>query len=142
LDHFYSSLLSQVIIMQNILLVGQDSRLLLTRAAVLRKTEANVICCSASQAMEFVESEPLDLVVLCHSLMEADAEMIAEKIHRRSQKPRVLLVVSDPGRKMPYQDSKFDATSLPDPTELIAQATELLQGVPGEPLKEIVSYRS
>jgi DNA-binding response OmpR family regulator len=131
--------------MQNILLAGQDSRLLSTRAAVLKKkTGANVICCSASEALKLVRLESLDLVVLCHSVVEEEAEMIAEEAHRSPQRPKVLLVIlsSDQSREIPHRDPKFDATSLPDPAELIAHATELLQRLPNDPLKEIVNQQS
>jgi hypothetical protein len=128
--------------MQNILLAGQDSRLLSTRAAVLKKkTGANVICCSASEALKLVQSESLDLVVLCHSLVKEEAERIAEEARRRPQRPKVLqvILISDQSRERPYRDAKFDATSLPDPTALIAHATELLQRLPNEPPKGIVN---
>jgi CheY-like chemotaxis protein len=130
--------------MQNILLAGQDSRLLSTRAAVLKKTGANVICCSASEALKLVPLESLDLVVLCHSLIEEEAEMIAEEAHRSPQRPKVLLVIltSDQSREIPHRDPKFDATSLPDPAALIAHATELLQGLPNDPSKGIVKQQS
>jgi CheY-like chemotaxis protein len=129
--------------MQNILLAGQDSRLLSTRAAVLKKTGASVICCSASEAMKLVQLKSLDLVVLCHSLIEEEAEMIAEEAHRNPQRPKVLLVIltSDQSREIPHQNAKFDAASLPDPTALIAHATELLQRLPN-PSKGIVNQQS
>jgi DNA-binding response OmpR family regulator len=130
--------------MQNILLAGQDSRLLSTRAAVLKKTGANVICCSASEALKLVQLKSLDLVVLCHSLVEEEAERIAEEAHRSSRRPKVLLVIltSDQSRAIPHRDAKFDATSLPDPTALISHAKELLQRSPNDPLKGIVNQQS
>jgi DNA-binding response OmpR family regulator len=130
--------------MQNILLVGQDSRLLSTRAAVLKKTGANVICCNASEALKLVRLESLDLVVLCHSLVKEEAERIAEEAHRSPWRPKVLLVIltSDQSREIPHRDAKIDATSLPDPTALIAHATELLQRLPNHPSKGIVNQQS
>jgi DNA-binding response OmpR family regulator len=130
--------------MQNILLVGQDSRLLSTRAAVLeKKTGANVICCRASEALKLVRLKPFDLVVLCHSLVKEDAERIAEEAHRSPRQPKVLLVIltSDQSREIPHRDAKIDATSLPDPTALIAHVTELLQRLPN-PSKGIVNRQS
>jgi response regulator RpfG family c-di-GMP phosphodiesterase len=125
--------------MQNILLVGHDSRLLSTRAAVLKKTKANVICCSASEALKLLESVPLDLIVLCHSLREEEAEIIAEMAHRCPQGPRVLLMILVAIQERPYRDANYDATSLPDPASLIARATELLHGFSRDPLRVIVS---
>jgi DNA-binding response OmpR family regulator len=130
--------------MQNILLAGQDSRLLSTRAAVLKKTGANVICCSASEALKLVRLKSLDLVVLCHSLAKEEAETIAEEAHRSAQRPKILLVllISDQSRGIPRRDAKFDAASLPDPTALIAHVTELLQRSPDDPSKGIVDQQS
>jgi DNA-binding response OmpR family regulator len=113
--------------MQNILLAGQDLRLLSTRAAVLKKTGATVMCCKGSDALRFVESETLDLVVLCHSVDEEEAEFIAEKVRRNPHRPRVLLMISDLNQEKLYRVEKFDGTSLTDPEDLIAHATELLQ---------------
>ena len=124
--------------MQNILLVGQDPRLLSTRAEVLKKTGANITCCGALEAYKFVGSRSLDLVVLCHTLAVEESESIAERAHRHSQRPRILLVISDLNRERSYRDAKFDATSLPDPTGLIARATELLKGLPDDSLRETV----
>src|ERR1700733_2235083 len=126
--------------MQNILLTGQDSRLLCTRAEVLKKTGATVMCCRGSEALKFVESETLDLVVLCHSMEEEEAEFIAEKVHRSPQRPRVLLVISDLSREKSYRAAKFDATCLPDPVDLIAHATELLRGSPTDSTTGLVSH--
>jgi DNA-binding response OmpR family regulator len=131
--------------MQNILLAGQDSRLLSTRAAVLnKKTGANVICCNASEALKLVRLESLDLVVLCHSLVKEEAKRIAEEAHRSTRRPKVLLVILtlDQSREILHRDAKFDATSLPDPAALIAHATELLQRLPSHPSKGIVNQQS
>ena len=84
-----------------------------TRAAVLRKTGADVVYCSGSQVFNTVPSEMPDLVVLCHSLAEIEAETIADKVHTCWPKTRVLLVVSQVIEERQYQDAKFDATSQP-----------------------------
>jgi DNA-binding response OmpR family regulator len=114
--------------MSKILLAGQDVRLLETRAAVLKKTGADVVYCSGSQVFNTALSEMPDLVVLCHSLAEIEAETIADKVHTCWPKTRVLLVVSQVIEERQYQDAKFDATSLPQPSGLIKRATELLNG--------------
>jgi CheY-like chemotaxis protein len=122
--------------MRTILLVGQDSRLLSTRAAVLKKTGAEVFCCGTSEALKFVELEPVDLIVLCHSLFEADAERVVERAQRRSPKPKVMFVVSDVDQEKQYGDTRSDAKILPDPKGLIERAVELLQEWPDGPRKE------
>jgi DNA-binding response OmpR family regulator len=103
---------------------------------VLEKTGANVMCCSASEALKLIESEPVDLVVLCHTLIEAEAEMIAERARKRSNGPKLLFVLSHTDEEQ-YRDTKFDAMSLPDPERLVARATELLQELPDVSPREI-----
>jgi response regulator RpfG family c-di-GMP phosphodiesterase len=123
--------------MPKILLAGQDVRLLETRAAVLKKTGAEVVYCIGSEAFSIVLSERPDLVVLCHYLAEQDAEAIADKVHVCCPTTRVLLVVSQVVDEKHYQDAKFDGTSLPEPFRLIKRATELLADLPYHHVKEI-----
>ena len=122
--------------MRKILLAGQDSRLLRTRADVLKKTGAEVVSCNASEALKVVESKTFDLVVLCHSVPAGEAEMIADSSRKHSDKTRVLLVISGARPESLGDAAKFDAVTLPDPAQLIAQATELLQGLPDHRLRE------
>jgi response regulator RpfG family c-di-GMP phosphodiesterase len=123
--------------MPKILLAGQDVRLLETRAAVLRKTGAEVVYCEGSQVCNIVVSEMPDLVVLCHSLLEVEAEAIADKVHECCPKTRVLLVVSQTADERQNGDAKFDATSLSEPRRLVTRATELLRGSPYQQVREI-----
>ena len=123
--------------MPKILLTGQDVRLLETRAAVLRKTGAEVIYCDGSQVLNIMETEKPDLFVLCHSLMAVEADVIADKVHASCPGARILLVVSQMIAEKQYADAKFDGTSLPEPVRLIKRATELLEGLPSHYVKEI-----
>jgi hypothetical protein len=116
--------------MPKIVLAGQDVRLLETRAAVLRKTGASVVYCEGFEALNLVASETPDLLVLCHSLEPEESEAIADGIHTCCPKTKVLLVVSQVIAERPHRQSKFDATSLPEPARLIARVVELLPGLP------------
>lgn len=122
--------------MPKILLVGQDFRLLATRAAVLAKTNASVVCCNAVEYSKIFQSEAFDLVVLCHSLAEKQAAEITEAVHRRWPRTRVLLVVADVLQERLYKGVKFDATSSPDPNRLVHRTTELLEALPHHRLEE------
>ncbi len=122
--------------MPKILLAGCDVRLLETRAAVLKKTGAEVLYCTGSHVLEVLVSENPDLVVLCHSLGRGEAEALADKIRSRSPKTRVLLVVSQVCEEKQYQDAKFDAMTLPEPVRLIKRATELLDRPPCDYARE------
>jgi CheY-like chemotaxis protein len=125
--------------MSKILLAGNDFRLLATRAAVLAKTTANVVCCNAPEAMTVLEGESFDLVVLCHSLGEKQTTEIANKVRQKLPKVRILMVLSDAGNDVLYKGTQFDATSSPEPGSLIRRVTELLEKLPnhrlGEPIQ-------
>jgi hypothetical protein len=123
--------------MPKIVLAGQDVRLLETRAEVLKRAGSDVVCCAGSQALNIVATEMPDLLVLCHSMLHEEAEAIADGVHACCPKTRVLLVVSQVVADRPYQDAKFDATSLPEPKRLVACAIELLQGLPFHHLREM-----
>ncbi len=117
--------------MCTILLVGEDAMLLQTRAAVLRKTGCEVLSCDAASAVTIQADRECKLVVLCHSLSSEVCEALAEALHMRWPKTRILLVVSQ--REWGYAEAKaaVDAVSSVEPSGLIERTTELLQGVDG-----------
>jgi len=123
--------------MPKIVLAGQDIHLLETRAEVLKSTGSDVIYCVGSKALNIIASENPDLLVLCHTLAHEEAEAIAEKVYTLCPTTRILLVVSQVIADRPYRDSKFDATSLPDPVRLVARTAELLGGLPHYRVREI-----
>ena len=112
--------------MLTILAVGEDFDLLKTRADVLRKTGANVLCCCAASALKFIAEWEFDLVALCHSVRQRDAEQITEAAHDRGSKTLVLLLVSDHVREQEYEGISLDAKSFVEPNCLIRSAAELL----------------
>jgi len=122
--------------MPKILLVGQDSRLLETRAAVLAKIQATVVCQEPAESLEILEREIFDLVVLCHSLTEKQIGEIAGVVRRRLPKAKILLVVSNLSQERFYKGIEFDATSSPEPNRLIRRTSELLGKIPQFPVKE------
>jgi hypothetical protein len=123
--------------MPTIVLAGQDVRLLETRAEVLKKIGADVVCCTGAKALSIVTAEKPDMLVLCHTLAHEESEAIAERVYVCSPRTRVLLVVSQVVADRPYEDAKFDATSLPEPARLVARTTELLRGLPHYRVREI-----
>jgi CheY-like chemotaxis protein len=91
-----------------------------------------------SEALQFLESESPNLVILCHSLPREHAEKIADKAHQRGEGRRVLMLVSNVYPDRQQGDGKFDAVTLPDPARLITRTTELLQGLSDHELEEAV----
>jgi DNA-binding NtrC family response regulator len=113
--------------MPGILLAGNDSRLLATRAAVLSKTGSAVTYRNAMETLDLLDREIFDLVVLCHSLLDADMAAIVDKVHQKIPGTKILMVTSGVYQYEVPPDSKVDATSSPEPVELVARTKELLQ---------------
>jgi DNA-binding response OmpR family regulator len=113
--------------MSKILLVGNDFRLLTTRAAVLAKTKASVVCCNAIQASSHVRlGESFDLVVLCHSLTRKQAAEVAEMAHQKLSGTKILMVNSNLSWDQPQNGVPLDEVIPADPDGLVRRASELL----------------
>src|ERR1700722_18841413 len=110
--------------MFRILLAGNDSRLLATRAAVLAKSGASVAYGDARETLDSLDREAFDLVVFCHSLLESDVVKIADKAREKIPNAKILMVAVNRGGI--DRHSKCDAISMPEPTELLARAEEWL----------------
>ncbi|MCU1226283.1 MAG: hypothetical protein JWQ42_4376 [Edaphobacter sp.] len=122
--------------MPKILLAGNDFRLLGTRAAVLGKTGASVVCCSASETREIIRTEKFDLVVLCHTLSDQEAAQIIDIVRRHWPQTRTLQVVFDGAVERPYRETDLNATSSAEPSRLVRRTTELLQALPHHHIEE------
>jgi CheY-like chemotaxis protein len=109
-----------------ILAVGEDIHLLRTRADVLRKTGANVLCSSGGAALKFIAEWEFDLIVLGHSVRHHDAKQITDAAHRPGSKTLVLLLISDRAREHKYDGIHFDGRSFVEPDCLIRSVSELL----------------
>jgi DNA-binding response OmpR family regulator len=112
--------------MVTILSVGEDFDLLKTRAQVLRKTGANVLCSSAASALKFIAEWEFDLIVLCHSVCRRDALPITESAHARGSKTLVLLLVSEAAGEQQDAGIDYDAKTFVEPDCLIRSISELL----------------
>jgi CheY-like chemotaxis protein len=112
--------------MQKILLAGDDLRLLETRAAVLSRTGASVVCWSADEALARISRGKFDLVVLCHTIPDAEARMLSHEIRRLWPQTRIVQVVSGVEGEKVYEGVEVDAMSAADPGRLIRCTTELL----------------
>jgi DNA-binding NtrC family response regulator len=113
--------------MLRILLAGSDCRLLATRAAVLAKTGADVVHRNTMEAINILDREAFELVVLCHSLQQEDVAVIVDKVHQKNPNAKILMVTSALDGYELYPNTKIDATSIPEPGHLVALAKELLQ---------------
>jgi CheY-like chemotaxis protein len=116
--------------MPKIILAGNDFRLLVTRAAVLGRTGASVVCCSAAEALGAIPKEKFDLAVLCHTISDDDAHELSEVIHRLWPKTKILRVVSNVAPDMLCKGAEFDAISAAEPRRLIRRTSEMLEMLP------------
>jgi CheY-like chemotaxis protein len=112
--------------MRTILAVSKDEVLLASRAAVLRKTNAEVIEANASEAKNILKAQQFNLVVLCHSLTPAETLEIASLAHQQTIAIPVLKVVSNAGFASEWRFIAPDAVTSCDPKALVEKVAELL----------------
>ena len=108
--------------MRTILTISQDERLLVTRAAVLRRTKAEVIAATASEAKKILKAQKFDLVVLCHSLSIQETLEIAALAHQQTIAIPVLKVVANE----PVSEWRLIGPDLTAPGMLVERAAQLL----------------
>jgi CheY-like chemotaxis protein len=113
-----------------ILLIGDDFRLLATRAALLTKTGASTVCCSSAEMEKGLEGESFDLAVLCHSLSEENARKAARLVHQRWPTAKVFLVESSVFLDKTFDGVALDGVISSTPGALLSQTEELLASLP------------
>jgi CheY-like chemotaxis protein len=101
--------------MARVLLVGVDELLQQTRAAVLRPIGADIVCSGPGSALEVMEEQECDLVVLCHSLSEPLSAVLAQAIRSRWPKTHILLVTPSRIWEAAEATPAVDAISSADP---------------------------
>jgi DNA-binding response OmpR family regulator len=116
--------------MRTILTISQDEMLLATRAAVLRKTNAEVIAATASEAEKILKSRQFDLVVLCHSLSPEETLRIASLAHQQTIAVPVLSVVPNAEPVSEWRFLESDSTASCDPRMLVEKVAGLLSVSP------------
>jgi hypothetical protein len=116
-------------VMENILMVGEDSVLLLRRAAILQKLGASIACCNSSQLDAHRWNENVDLVVLCHTIKPGvHRSIVIAEVYRRWPKARVLQILTDPVG--PESASDRVAGDLGEQGELLELSMEFLRKRP------------
>ena len=113
--------------MHKILAISKDEGLLITRAAVLRRSNAQVTTATANEARKILKSGQFDLVVLCFSLSVEETLEIAFLAHPQTIAIPVRKVVPnlDPVSEWrligPYSTAPWD------PGTLVERVAELLR---------------
>ena len=109
----------------HILIVGQDSSLIETRAWVLQKAgfEATPTQWSAELSSSLRDSS-IDLVVLCHSLSDRECHQLLAAIHSTQPAMRALVLTANTG-DFPEDDRQGVLSAYASPTELIAKVRQM-----------------
>ena len=79
-----------------VLSVGRDERLLLTRAAVLRTAGCEVVSAYPAQAPALIEERQFCLLVVGHSLSHLEAAQLAMQTRKVRPSTRLLVTCIDP----------------------------------------------
>ena|SRR5450756_239952 len=112
--------------MYSILTVGQDPILLSTRAAVLRTIKADVIAAPSAGAMDLIQHNHFDAVVLCHTLSKAESSEIAEAARDRHEGVCVVQVVIGDASTCAYDEMPVHAVAEANPGDLISKVSDLI----------------
>ena len=116
--------------MPKILLIGDDFRLLATRAALLTKTGASTVCCNPAEMQKDLGRETFDLAVLCHSLSEEAAHEAVGYVHRRWPEAKIFLVESSVLLEKTFDGVALDGTISSTPGTLLEQMSAVLAALP------------
>lgn len=122
--------------MLKILLVGEDFRLLATRAAVLAKTGASTVCCNPLEMMRDLARESFHLVVLCHSMTPPVAEQVADLARRWWPEAKIVLVMPQTAPKH-FDGIIYDALLHAEPSAMMRETMEVLRKMPGHLIQEV-----
>ena len=110
-----------------ILCIGEDPNLLGTRAMLLKSLGAEVKqATSIPKALERVDGENIDLIVLCHSLKESDAVAICAAVRERKPPPLILKITRSFGFEEERAQLLCDAIVDAHPATLTDCVRELL----------------
>ena len=120
---------------QTILLVGLDLSLLSSRAAVLGRLRCRTITAGITEALAVEQGEPVDLVVLCHTLPEAVSAALTRIVHERSETTRVLQILPYGHAEDDGCEGFADAVCDSRPECLLRAAMQLLRTAPMPPIE-------
>ena len=111
--------------MAQIVLIGHDEDLLVTRAAVLRKTGSSVTYFNARETDALFKDHAFDIVVLCHTLGDVEVAELIGKVHHLWPRTKILKVVVGFGSEYSMKDG--DISSSADPGRLVQKTKQLLE---------------
>ena len=107
-----------------ILLIGEDLQLLATRAAVLRRVDAEVDLGRPEELSARMSERQYDPLVLCHTLREKDADAITQLARQIWPATQILQIVRERWMEKPLRMG-IAAISTPEPRRLVECARGL-----------------
>jgi DNA-binding NarL/FixJ family response regulator len=127
--------------MANILSVSVEPALLYTRGLVLERTGAFVESVTPDKALPLIRTCCFDVVVICHSLPQEDAEQVCNQARECHPTSKILLMESPyishpPAVQFDYRVSLDDG-----PSFLVSAARNLLAGAGSEALNAVEPTR-
>jgi CheY-like chemotaxis protein len=128
--------------MANILSVSAEPALLYTRSLLLERTGAFVESACPEDALLLLESFPVDLVVLCHSLVDEDAQQLCRDARLGSASSKVLLIESPVKTPLARLAADYCVSLEDGPSGLIHAAQCLLAGMAEEAINVRLPLRS
>lgn len=106
------------------LAISKESDLLWSRSAILRIAGVEVLTGNVSQGLEMLKAKAADLVVLCHTLNEAQIATIAVLARQVNPVVRILRLNA---MKAYYSSTEVaDATSMAQPELVVSKVRDLL----------------
>ena len=113
---------------QKILLVGDDSELLRTRARVVHTLGVLVEMCAPAQTEDCLERDRFELVILCNTMQVATRTSVADDIRRVAPHAYVLQLIGtfDPFTTVELPDH-IDDVCAPEPDALLRKLRGLLR---------------
>ena len=112
-----------------ILLIGEDDMLQRTRAAVLQKSGAAVVCARPGKALGLQAVGAFDLAIFCHTVSIDDYIALAKTVRERWPETKILRI----SQELPWGDegtAPADAVASRQPEPLLKKTAELLQKLP------------
>lgn len=112
--------------MREILLVGEDSVLVATRAAVLSRTGAKVICFPSAASPDQVVDHDIAVVILCHTLQQEAARKFIAATARHWPQARLIRLLPGIGH-YPALACESNVVNLEGPSQLLDRVREILK---------------
>ena len=102
----------------------------MSRSAVLRKADAEVIAARANEAKKILKTRRFDLVVLCHSPSPEETLEIASLAHEQTVAIPILKIVANSEPVSEWTFVAPGAAASSDPRILVEKVAELLNVSP------------